>query len=126
MPDPRTGDQVMAALELRGRHGVRPAGFAAWLADQPDLGTKWAPRYVRIVDALPVTGTDKINKQPLRAARWDTTDPIWHRVGRSDGRTCRFTDDDRAALVAEFEANGRDEPPRLRSSEEIIGSPMSR
>ena len=50
--------------------------------------------------------TDKINKVPLRAARWDTTDPIWHRVGRSD-ELVPFTDEDRAALAAEFEASGR-------------------
>ena len=61
---------------------------------------------MRIVDALPVTGTDKIDKQPLRAARWDTTDPIWQRVDRSD-EYVPFTDADRTALAAEFEANGR-------------------
>jgi fatty-acyl-CoA synthase len=61
---------------------------------------------VRIVDALPVTGTDKIDKQPLRAARWDTTDPVWHRVGRSH-ELVPFTEADREALLAEFEANGR-------------------
>jgi len=41
------------------------------LDDQRDLGTKWAPRFVRIVDALPVTGVDKVAKLPLRAeSRW--------------------------------------------------------
>jgi fatty-acyl-CoA synthase len=106
VPDSRTGDQVMAALELVIGTEFDPAGFTAWLAEQADLGTKWAPRYVRIVDALPVTGTDKIDKQPLRAARWDTTDPIWQRVDRSD-EYVPFTDADRTALAAEFEANGR-------------------
>jgi fatty-acyl-CoA synthase len=106
VPDVRTGDQVMAALELRAGSEFDPAGFAVWLADQPDLGTKWAPRYVRIVRALPVTGTDKIDKRPLRRERWDTTDPIWHRRGRSAAYV-PFTDEDRSALLAELEANGR-------------------
>ena len=42
----------MAALESRGA-GFDPEAFPAFLAAQPDLGTKWAPRYLRLVDALP-------------------------------------------------------------------------
>ena len=61
--------------------GFDPVAFAAFLAAQPDLGTKWAPRYVRIVGALPVTATDKVDKRPLRAELWNTPDPVWHRVG---------------------------------------------
>jgi len=38
----------------------------AVLADQPDLGTKWSPRYVRVTDALPVTETQKVLKRLLR------------------------------------------------------------
>ena len=48
VPDPVTGDQVMAALQLREGAAFDPDAFAAFLAAQPDLGTKWAPRYVRI------------------------------------------------------------------------------
>jgi fatty-acyl-CoA synthase len=71
VPDPVTGDQVMAALELRPRCTFDAGGFGAFLAAQRDLGTKWAPRFVRVVDALPVTGADKIAKLPLRAAGWN-------------------------------------------------------
>jgi fatty-acyl-CoA synthase len=106
VPDSRTGDQVMAAIELRAGTGFDPAEFVAFLEDQLDLGTKWAPRYVRIVDALPLTGTNKLNKQPLKTARWDTTDPLWHRPGR-DLVYVPMTVSDRAALEADFEANGR-------------------
>jgi fatty-acyl-CoA synthase len=106
VPDPRTGDQVMAALEVPPGATFEPAHFAAWLSEQADLGTKWAPRYVRLLDALPVTGTDKVDKQPLRRQRWDTSDPIWHRRGRSEDYV-PFTAEDRAALTAEFAANGR-------------------
>ena len=58
VPDPRTGDQVMAAVELRP--GADVAGLAhglpAFLATQRDLGTKWAPRFVRVTGALPPRG----------------------------------------------------------------------
>jgi fatty-acyl-CoA synthase len=106
VPDPSTGDQVMAALELEAGVKFDPDTFTAFLADQEDLGTKWAPRYVRVVPALPVTATDKTDKKPLRAHRWDTDDPVWHRVGRSD-RYVPLTPVDRQHLVDEFAANGR-------------------
>jgi fatty-acyl-CoA synthase len=69
VPDPRTGDQVMAALELD--RPFDPAGFAAFLAGRRDLGTKWAPKFVRIVASMPLTATGKVDKAPLRRARWD-------------------------------------------------------
>ena len=66
----------MAATRARGRTSAfDPDAFDAFLAAQRDLGTKWAPRYVRIVDALPVGATNKIDKRPLRADRWDTERP---------------------------------------------------
>ncbi|RJL32540.1 AMP-binding protein [Bailinhaonella thermotolerans] len=103
VPDPRTGDQVMAALELRGG-AFDPAAFAAFLAEQPDLGTKWAPRFVRIVDAMPLTASNKVDKRPLREA--GLAGAIWWRPGRGEGYR-PFTAEDRAALSAEFEAHDR-------------------
>jgi fatty-acyl-CoA synthase len=84
VPDATTGDQVMAAIELEPGVTFDPAAFSSFLSAQPDLGTKWAPRYVRIVSALPVTATDKVDKKPLRAAKWLTPDPVWHRPDRGD------------------------------------------
>ena len=106
VPDPSTGDQVMAAVELDGSGTFDPEAFAAFLADQEDLGTKWAPRYVRVMKALPVTASDKVDKKPLRSQRWETEDPVWHRVGRSD-RYVPLESADRDRLAREFEANGR-------------------
>ena len=106
-PDSVTGDQVMAAVEMKSGSDFDPDQFAAFLADQPDLGTKWSPRYVRIVASIPVTATRKVDKQPLRAARWDTEDPVWWR-GSSGGAYRLMTADDRTALAAEFSANGRE------------------
>jgi fatty-acyl-CoA synthase len=106
VPDPRTGDQVMAAAELEAGARFDPSAFAAFLAAQPDLGTKWAPRFVRTVTSLPVTATDKVDKRPLRSARWETSDPVWHRVGRSD-EYVPLTRADIDRLRTEFEQNGR-------------------
>ena len=106
VPDATTGDQVMAALELEDDATFDPDGFAAFLAGQPDLGTKWAPRYVRIVDHLPTTATDKTDKKPLRAEQWWTDDPLWHRPDRDDGYR-PLTPADRAALRHAFVAAGR-------------------
>ncbi len=107
VPDTVTGDQVMAAIELRTRSGpFDPAVFAAFLAAQPDLGTKWAPRFVRIVGHLPTTGTNKIDKQPLRRAAWRTDDEIWWRPARA-ARYRRFTFADRTALDDALAANQR-------------------
>lgn len=106
VPDARTGDQVMAALELGP--GVEFSGetFAEFLAAQPDLGTKWAPCYVRVVEHMPLTANNKVNKQPLRATGWETEDAVWVRGG-GGGPYRRMTDVDAATLRAEFETHGR-------------------
>ena len=106
VPDSRTGDQVMAALEIGDNTSFEPDAFGAFLTAQRDLGTKWAPRYVRVVRSLPVTGTNKTDKKPLRAERWDTNDPIWHRVDR-DSTYVRLGAADVEQLVQEFVRNGR-------------------
>ncbi len=67
VPDDTVGDQVMAALVLRGGTHLEPADFEAFLESQPDLSPKAWPRYVRINDALPATATNKILKRALIA-----------------------------------------------------------
>ncbi|MCU1394394.1 MAG: acyl-CoA synthetase [Ilumatobacteraceae bacterium] len=106
VPDPRTGDQVMAAIELKPGHTFDAAAFAAFLGEQRDLGTKWTPRFVRITADMPLTANNKVSKQPLRSVGWVTTDEIWWQPDRGD--TYRlFTADDAEALAAEFGAHGR-------------------
>jgi fatty-acyl-CoA synthase len=82
VPDPVAGDQVMAAVELRPGAVFDAAEFAAFLSAQPDLGTKWAPRYVRVVSALPITPTNKVLKRQLRTEGVEVDDPVWERPGR--------------------------------------------
>jgi fatty-acyl-CoA synthase len=107
VPDPRTGDQVMAALELAPGGAFDPGAFAAFLAAQPDLGTKWAPRFVRLVDGLPLTATGKVDRKPLRAERWETTDPVWWRPSAGAAYE-RMTADAIATLRQAFADAGRE------------------
>ena len=104
VPDAHGGDQVMAALELREGARFDPDAFAEFLASQPDLGTKWAPRFVRITREMPLTGTNKVLKGPLQHDGWDTTDDVWWRRGREVEYTL-LTVDIRAALEKDLRAH---------------------
>lgn len=106
VPDPLAGDQILAAIELRAGQTFDPEAFASFLDAQPDLGTKWAPRFVRITPELPVIGQSKIDKKPLRSEAWLCADPVWWRPPRATAYT-PMTDADRAALREEFLAHGR-------------------
>jgi fatty-acyl-CoA synthase len=82
VPDTVVGDQVMATLLLRPGATFDPEGFVEFLNGQSDLGTKWAPRYVRITDELPETATTKVLKRVLRAEGWRCTEDVWWRQGK--------------------------------------------
>jgi len=101
VPDPRTGDQVMAAVEMA--HGVAfdPTVFGEFLVAQRDLGSKWAPRFVRVTDSIPLTANNKVDKQPLRRQAWECADAVWWRPDRRIAYR-PFTPADRAALDAEL------------------------
>jgi fatty-acyl-CoA synthase len=107
VPDPHVGDRVMAAIELRGGRSFDPASFAAFLEAQGDLGTKWAPDFVRVVGHMPVTVTNKVLKRELRAAGWETSDPVWWRPARASPYR-RFTADDAAELRERFRRSHRE------------------
>jgi fatty-acyl-CoA synthase len=77
VPDPVVGDQVMAALVMAPGAEFDAATFRAFLAEQPDLGPKQWPSYVRISAALPRTVTFKVLKRQLSAQGVDCGDPVW-------------------------------------------------
>jgi len=106
VPDPLVGDRVMAALQLRPDATFDPHGFAAFLAEQPDLGTKWSPRFVRITEALPMTETSKVLKRVLRRERWECADPVWWQPEKGDPYR-RLEPGDADLLSEEFAARGR-------------------
>jgi fatty-acyl-CoA synthase len=106
VPDPDVGDRVMAALQLRPDATFDPDAFRVFLAAQPDLGTKWTPRFVRIAETMPVTETSKVLKRVLRRARWETDDTVWWQPEQG-GAYRRLTPADIDALRAEFARRGR-------------------
>jgi fatty-acyl-CoA synthase len=77
VPDPAVGDQVMAALVLAPEAEFDAHQFSAFLAEQPDLGRKQWPSFVRISVELPRTATFKVLKRELSAAGVDCADPVW-------------------------------------------------
>jgi fatty-acyl-CoA synthase len=105
-PDPRTGDEVMCALELRPGAAFDAAQFGDFLAAQPDLGTKWAPRFVRIVETMPLTATNKVNKAPLRSEGWNLGESLWWRPASALAYE-PFTRVERDAYRASFASHGR-------------------
>ena len=82
VPDPSTGDQLVAALVLDDGAALDPAGLETFLDAQPDLGTKMWPRYVRLTGDLPTTATNKVVKRELVREALDTTDEVWVRAER--------------------------------------------
>jgi fatty-acyl-CoA synthase len=109
VPDPVTGDQVMAALEVPDGE-FDPGAFGAFLGEQPDLGTKQSPRLVRIIALLPETATHKISKPALRRRLWHGEDPVYELAGQG---YVLMTANRKDALEAEFARHGREQFLRL-------------
>ncbi|MGB7506393.1 MAG: acyl-CoA synthetase, partial [Mycobacterium sp.] len=107
VPDPRSGDQVMAAVEVADPAAFDVEHFAAFLEAQDDLGAKGIPRFLRVSADLPATGSNKVLKRDLQAQCWHTDEPVYHWVGRGRPQYRRMTDEDRRALDAEFAEYGR-------------------
>ncbi len=106
VPDEEVGDQVMVTIELRPGATFDPADFDEFLSEQPDLGTKWSPRYVRVLEKLPMTESQKVMKRQLRHERWDPVDGVYWRPRKGDALR-PMTPADRDALQAAFESRGR-------------------
>jgi fatty-acyl-CoA synthase len=106
VPDVIVGDQVMAALQLLPGASFDAESFGSFLENQSDLGTKWAPRFVRICEELPLTATNKILKRTLRSQRWECGDPVWWRPEKGDPFR-RLTRSDVGEIAASFATRGR-------------------
>jgi len=78
VPDERAGDQVAAALVLRG--DLAPDELERFLDEQRDLSPKARPRYVKVVEELPRTATNKVLHRKLTAA--GVTGITWTREER--------------------------------------------
>lgn len=106
VPDPVTGDMVMAAIEMQPGTVFDPADFDRFLAAQRDLGTKWNPRLVRLIPSMSLTANNKVHKPPLRLTKWQTDDVIHWRPERTDGLR-PMTAADKAVLEESFTRNSR-------------------
>ncbi len=98
------GDAVMAALQLRPGTRFEGEEFDQFLAAQGDLGTKWAPTYIRLCQELPITATTKVLKQTLRSEALATTDEIYTRSTRS-GPYIAMTASQKAELTERLNKN---------------------
>jgi fatty-acyl-CoA synthase len=106
VPDPLAGDQVMAALVLRGGAEFHPESFGMFLRRRADMGARQLPRFVRITPAFPQTATNKVLKRELVAQAWSGPEPVWFRPGRAPEYRL-LTDRDTAGIRAEFCRAGR-------------------
>ena len=105
VPDDQAGDQVMAGLVLADGAAFDPVAFARWLDGQDAIGPKWRPRYVRILQDPPTTGTNKIVKRTLvqQKFRRDLVgrDELFMRL-RGDDDYRPFAESDEQALHESF------------------------
>jgi fatty-acyl-CoA synthase len=77
IPAPGVGDQVMAALVLTEGADFDAENFRVFLAEQPDLGPKQWPSFVRVGAGLPRTETFKVIKRQLSAEGIECAAPVW-------------------------------------------------
>ncbi len=105
VPDDQAGDQVMAGVVLRDGATFDPTAFAAWVDAQDGVGPKWRPRFVRILQDPPTTGTNKIVKRSLVHDKWRADrvgrDQVYVR-GRGEPAYRAFTADDERTLHESF------------------------
>src|SRR5204863_10189357 len=110
VPDEHAGDQIMVALQLRAATSFDPKAFAAFIDGLPDIGPKWRPRYVRVVDEFPTTGTNKIVKRTLVRQKYRRdlcgADEFYVRDRGADSYR-PFTGDDEDTVRAALEQAGR-------------------
>ena len=84
---------------------------ASWIDAQPAIGPKARPRYVRLLDDPPTTGTNKIVKRTLVGQKWRrdriSGDAVYVRERGADAYRA-FTDEDEVALFDSFKHYQRD------------------
>ena len=83
VPDERVGDRVMVAIEVDDAASFDVSSLDAFLTEQPDMGTKWMPSFVRVSSELPKLASMKIDKTRLRREAWDAPE-VWWRPTRGE------------------------------------------
>ncbi|MCE2854563.1 MAG: AMP-binding protein [Ilumatobacteraceae bacterium] len=110
VPDPEIGDRVMVALQFEEGHQFDIESFSEFLATQPDMGTKWMPTFIRVMEQLPLTQTTKVLKRQLVLERWHSCEQgdnhVWWRPTKGESFT-KMTVEHAAQLREKFVAAGR-------------------
>lgn len=112
-PAPVADELVAVALQMQP--GVRfdpDAAYAWYLAQQRDAGMdpKWMPDFIRVVDALPLSSTQKVLVRELKRSHYDPTAPGELYVRERHDRGFRpMRDQDFAAYRERFAHNGREQ-----------------
>lgn len=106
IPDPRTGDQVMVVIELEPGADFDVGAFGEFLEKEESFGVKWWPQHIRIVSELPLTGSGKVDKAPLRRVAWHGEGEQYVRRGRT-AEYLPFTAQMAAELEQEFLTHDR-------------------
>lgn len=101
VPDAVAGDQVLAALVVTP--DFDPTEFVTWARGVDDLASRCLPRYLRVVDDLPRTGTGKVLRRLVRNDAWLPQDTLL--VDATGPRPMSAAD--RAALQSAFAGAGR-------------------
>ncbi|RMI31478.1 acyl-CoA synthetase [Nocardia stercoris] len=107
VPDPRSGDRLMAAVEVADPDRFDVAALAGYLSTQDDLGSKGIPRLLRVSARLPATASNKIVKRALQQQRWDTAELVYEWAGRAPVRYVPLTAAGKRTLASEFASHGR-------------------
>lgn len=112
VPDFDMGDRVMAALQLQSGATFDAVEFSKFLSGQTDLGPKWVPSFIEIVENFPMTPSNKVIKRELVLRRWhnaerDVNARIWLRPGK-EIRFEKFGVNDAKQLRSKFAAHQRE------------------
>jgi len=95
----------MVAIEVDDLDAFDVDDFDAFLAQQPDLGPKWLPSFVRPTAELPKLASMKLDKTRLRREAWRGPDISWRPARGEPMRP--LTDDDREQLAPLLDRNNR-------------------
>jgi len=111
IPDFDMGDRVMAALQVQPGTTFDIGEFAEFLRAQPDLGPKWIPSFIQIVEEFPMTPSNKVIKRELVLRRWHEVErnddvQLWWRPSKEIAFS-QFTRVEATELRAKFAANNR-------------------
>jgi len=112
IPDFDMGDRVMTALQVQPGTTFDIGEFAEFLRAQSDLGPKWIPSFIQIVEEFPMTPSNKVIKRELVLRRWHDAENqenarIWWRNSK-DIRFDVFGREQAQQLRAKFAANQRE------------------